>query len=263
MARPKILVPLQLFKLNPRSELRLASARDTYLKKFERYELVPLFVSPFLPDEAVNQLYAECSGIFLMGGSDIDPALYGRPRHPLTEVTEPERDRIEMLVLKRALKEKTLPVLGICRGCQALCVAAGGKLIQHLPDAVSDETHDVEFYHELLTAPMHAVTIEQGTKLFSIVGQAEALVNSAHHQAVEAAGPILRISARSEAGVAEAVEHIDPDFFCLAVQSHPEAEENGMLEGVFRAFAAEVNKAEMKKAEAKKKRSSAADTVLK
>ncbi len=243
---PFVLVPLQFFKLNPASDLRVASARDTYLKKLKRYNLVPLFVSPYTSEEALDELYHRASGVFFMGGSDIDPSYYHARPHPLTEVTERDRDQLEQSILKRLLQAKDKPFLGICRGCQSLGVAAGGSLIQHVEDVFPTEKHDVEYYHELLTAPKHPVAVEPKSRLREIVGESSGQVNSAHHQAVGLTGPALAVAARSPAGVTEAIEHVDRSFFCFGIQAHPETEEDGFFEPVFAAFAEAVGRAAAK-----------------
>lgn len=51
---------------------------------------------------------------------------------------------------------------------------------------------------------------------------------------------MLRVAAKSPAGVIEVVEHTDPDYFCFGIESHPEAEENSFFEKLFIAFARAV-----------------------
>ena len=77
-------------------------------------------------------------------------------------------------------------MLGICRGCQALNVARGGTLHQHLPD-VTDGSID----HRQTASgreTTHTVAIEEGSRLATIVGAGELDVNSFHHQAVDRLG---------------------------------------------------------------------------
>lgn len=100
-------------------------ARETYIKKLLEYNLIPVFLTPLLKEEMVNVLYSECEGVMLMGGNDYDPAFYNEVKHERTEPKEPVRDRIEQYDLRKTLEDKK-PYLGICRGCQALAIAAGG-----------------------------------------------------------------------------------------------------------------------------------------
>jgi putative glutamine amidotransferase len=71
--------------------------------------------------------------------------------------------------------------------------------------------------------------------LHRIAGVDSLGVNSAHHQAVKAAGPGLVIDAVAEDGVIEGIE--DPRYrFCLGVQWHPEFEITEADCRIFRAF---------------------------
>lgn len=68
--------------------------------------------------------------VVFTGGADINPALYGEKRHPLTFSHGP-RDQHEVEEFKKA-RALNKPLVGICRGAQLLCAMAGGKLVQHM-----------------------------------------------------------------------------------------------------------------------------------
>lgn len=70
------------------------------------------------------------SVLIIWGGSDINPALYN---HAICHQTYPGgmRDNQEWDMLHRAI-DMDIPIIGICRGAQMLCAAAGGYLIQHV-----------------------------------------------------------------------------------------------------------------------------------
>ena len=73
-------------------------------------------------------------GLVFSGGPDLDPGVYGRLRHPrLGPDVDRAGDEYELAMWAGAA-ERDLPVLGICRGMQALNVSRGGTLHQHLPD---------------------------------------------------------------------------------------------------------------------------------
>ncbi len=158
-------------------------------------------------------------GLVITGGAfDIDPALYGAgERHP-TVVLKERRTRFEWAIICGAL-ERDLPILAICGGQQLLNVVLGGRLVQHIPDALPDALP-----HEQpnpRTEPGHEVLVEPGTLLHRLTGALRLPVNSAHHQAAETVGPGVVVSARAPDGVIEAIE--DPRrSFCLGVQWHPE-----------------------------------------
>jgi putative glutamine amidotransferase len=154
-------------------------------------------------------------GLLLMGGTDVNPKLYGETAKPEVDQPDDERDAVEKELLAKAL-HLDLPILAICRGMQLLNVYYGGTLIQHL----GLPKHDTEFEDKGTVA--HEVIVEPQTQLANIAGSTRLAVNSRHHQAVGRVGKGLRISARdSEDGMIEALE--DPERpFMVAVQWHPE-----------------------------------------
>jgi putative glutamine amidotransferase len=193
----------------------------TYLRAIEAAGALPMVVPP-LPEEAIGSLLDRLDGICLSGGPDLDPDTYGAEPHPELGPTEPDLDRFELAVA-RCADAREIPILAICRGTQALNVARGGSLIQHLP-AVS------EFAHRQ-TAPgnetSHPIDIEPGSHLAAALGDDEVEVadeldiNSFHHQAIERLGEGLKIVARAPDGTAEAIE--DPSRpFLIGVQWHAE-----------------------------------------
>jgi gamma-glutamyl-gamma-aminobutyrate hydrolase PuuD len=104
-----------------------------------------------------------------------------------------------------------------------LNVARGGDLVQHLPDVVGDEKHK----HTPGTYADHDVTVEQGTRLESLLGD-RAPVKSHHHQGIGRIGEGLRVAAHAEDGTVEAVE--DPGRrFAVGVLWHPEAGDDARL----------------------------------
>lgn len=70
----------------------------------------------------------EDDALIIWGGSDIDPKFYKHPRS-ITTNTYGTRDTAEWALMQEAIKRK-MTILGICRGAQMLCAAAGGFLLQ-------------------------------------------------------------------------------------------------------------------------------------
>ena len=180
-----------------------------------RHGAEPVLLHPGLPARTRSEALATMDGLLLAGGPDIDPARYGRRRLP-TDVVEEDRDAMEAEAWAAAA-ERALPVVGVCRGFQAINVFSGGTLIQHL------EGHT--------GAVMHPVRIEPGTRLARILfptnvrgGVLE--VNSSHHQAVGPAdlAPGLVPNARAASRAGELIEGLETrdGRFVLGVQSHPE-----------------------------------------
>ena len=61
------------------------------------------------PDDVVRR----AGGVLLLGGSDVDPALYGEAPHPTTEVVAAPRDTYEIALVRAAIA-RDLPVFAIC-----------------------------------------------------------------------------------------------------------------------------------------------------
>ncbi len=168
-------------------------------------------------DEYVRLL----DGLLLTGGRDIHPKYYGEKLPPGEARLSPDaRSEFEIAIAKEFIKAGK-PVLGICLGCQTLNVALGGTLFWDIPG--HDKTE-------------HAITIQEGTKLFSVIGSRRPIVNSRHHQAVNGVPKKLIVSARSDDGVIEAIE-LPHHKFAVGVQWHPEDEmEKSSSKKLMRAF---------------------------
>jgi hypothetical protein len=80
----------------------------------------------FTPTKTFN----EAGFIFFTGGTDVNPKLYGQPRHRYTERSDIYRDEQEVKFFNEA-KKRGMGMLGICRGNQFLAVMNGAELIQH------------------------------------------------------------------------------------------------------------------------------------
>jgi putative glutamine amidotransferase len=170
-------------------------------------------VLPTVDDERVLREYLErLDGLVLIGGDDIPPQTYGEQPHETVEPLTPERYEFERKLIARWL-EAGKPLLGVCLGMQFTNVVAGGTMIQDIPSEVG-KTVDHRKYHK--------VQIEPESSLAHVLGDTQASVLSNHHQAVDDLGKNLRVIARSEDGVAEALERTDGKFG-LFVQWHPEA----------------------------------------
>ncbi|MCC7428777.1 MAG: gamma-glutamyl-gamma-aminobutyrate hydrolase family protein [Alphaproteobacteria bacterium] len=207
--------------------------RQNYFSAVARAGGVPIAL-PHEPELAQHYL-GMIDGLLVTGGAfDIDPALFGaESRHPTVKLKS-RRTAFEWAITQGALAEDR-PVLGICGGQQLLNVVLGGTLIQHIPDAIEDA-----LAHEQpnpRNEPGHEITVEPGSLLHRIVGKPRMAVNSAHHQAADAVGPSVAISARAPDGVIEAIEAAGRRF-CLGVQWHPEFAIDPADPAIFDAFAA-------------------------
>jgi putative glutamine amidotransferase len=180
---------------------------------------------------AAAAVLAGLDGLILTGGLDVQPELYGADRHPLTDPARPDRDAWELALLAGA-RERGIPVFGICRGLQLLNVACGGTLHQHLPEALGTERFRIGggVFAE------NTVTVDAGTRLAGLVGTGALTVRSYHHQGVDRLGEGLRVTARTDDGLVQAVETEGADYL-VAVQWHPEedAEDRRLFAGLVEA----------------------------
>jgi putative glutamine amidotransferase len=182
----------------------------------------------FPPDDVVAEepapLLDRIDALVLAGGSDVDPATYGAPRHPETSGTRPERDRFEVSLARAAL-ERQMPVLGICRGMQVLNVAMGGSLVQHLPDLLGHGDHR----HTPGAFGDHEVRLVPGSLAARAAGGERVSVKSHHHQGVDDLGEGLAPTGWSVPDdLVEAIEMPDRRF-ALGVLWHPEQEERSRV----------------------------------
>jgi len=182
--------------------------------------------------------FAAMDGLLLSGGADVEPSRYGRAARGATDI-EPSRDALEAEAWAAA-QERGLPVLGICRGFQAINVFSGGALLQHVDGHIG-----ASWGHGAATT--HPLRVSPGTRLARILFPTNArggvlTVNTYHHQAVRAAdlapGLVANAWASSPAGdLVEGLEASDGRFV-IGVQSHPERTEStpSAFERLFAVF---------------------------
>jgi putative glutamine amidotransferase len=172
---------------------------------------------PEVNPEAVATLLEEekIDGVLLAGGGDVDPELYGGDPN-LTMLVHRLRDDFEIAII-RAARQRGLPMLGVCRGCQVINVALGGT-VRNLR-----KEQDVIDRHLVLTG--HPVDLDPNSNLAQTLGVARlAKVVSLHGNAVAEPGPGVRIAATGPGDVVEAIEAdtAGGKGWIVGIQWHPE-----------------------------------------
>ncbi|GAA4051647.1 gamma-glutamyl-gamma-aminobutyrate hydrolase family protein [Arthrobacter methylotrophus] len=199
------------------SDIENDALPHTYIDAIERAGGLPIMLPPVQSLlDSTDRLLDLADGIFLAGGRDLDPDLYGHASHPLNDTPLRVRDELE-IALARGAHARGMPMLGACRGMQIMNVAFGGTLEQHLGDRL-DMTPHRDVVGEFTS---HAVSLVPGGRLAGILESHSFDIASHHHQSIDNLGAGLVVSAYASDGVVEAVE-APGEQYAVGVQWHPE-----------------------------------------
>jgi putative glutamine amidotransferase len=230
---------------NPALSLRKS---ELYVDGIRRHGGNAVLVDASTPTAERDRLFDEMAGLLLTGGPDVDPDLYHEAAAGATDL-DPARDKLEGAAWQAA-QRRAVPVLGICRGLQAINVFSGGGLLQDVPDHAGTpygqgpaHTHDMEIDPDSRLGRAVAAGAPEGLAATDEDDATiELTVNTYHHQAVDRArlAPALRAvgwSASKSGRLIEGLESRD-DRWLVAVQCHPERTEStpDEFEGLWEAF---------------------------
>lgn len=224
-ASPRIVITVAVAARQAEPEIATRKNR-LYADGLARQGATPIVLDAATPAEERAVALAAMDGLLLSGGADLDPVRYGRPNQGSSGI-EPDRDDLEAEAWAAA-QARGLPVLGICRGFQAINVLSGGSLLQDVDGHAGPSWgHGPAATHPLRVAP--------GSRLARVLFPANARggvlqVNSYHHQAIRPAdlapGLVASAWAASPAGdLVEGLEAADGRFV-IGVQCHPERTES-------------------------------------
>jgi putative glutamine amidotransferase len=191
-----------------------------YVRALEEAGALLLITGRPKENSDLDALIDLADGLLLAGGNDVEPRLYGKNECLHCTEIDPERDQLELELLKRAEK-KGIPVFGICRGMQTLNIYAGGTLFRDLlderPGTLKHDNHHLPSRATIA----HDVEILEGSHLAALKGAGKTGVNSLHHQGVDQLGQGLTVSAIATDGLTEGIERPELPFW-IGVQWHPE-----------------------------------------
>ena len=177
---------------------------EAYIEYVKLAGFTPIIL-PMLTD--IDDLLNLCDAFLITGGDDLHSKWYNEPLSPKAGTTHIEMDEADKNVIEYAYKNKK-PMLGICRGLQAINVFMGGSLVQH----IEDDSHK-KIEGNVPFNPVHNGSI------FDIVYHDDSKINSYHHQCIKELAPNFVICGYSNNCI-EAIKHYDLPI--IAVQWHPE-----------------------------------------
>jgi putative glutamine amidotransferase len=204
MTRPRIGITTSLEDGRLSLDLR-------YARAVEAAGGLPIVVPMLESAEAARAFAALLDALIITGGPGITRGLIGSLPEDLPAVAA-RRDQSDALIY-RAMAGK--PFLGICYGMQFANALAGGTIYADAQRQLGIGPHSAE-----RGASEHEIEIAPSSRLTAILRAERFRANTHHIQAIADLGAGLRVAARSEDGVIEAVESEDGRI--LAVQFHPE-----------------------------------------
>ena len=209
-----------------------------YLDALSEANTAPIMAPSSLNEGQLRAVYDSAKGIFLPGGYDINPTMYGEKI--IDGMTDPseishERDDTERLLIEWANADKK-PILTICRGFQLLNAVTGGTLYQDLDSQFKSKLESGYIDHRRSSRVMkqeghtddlaHDLILVEDSMLAAILGTRVIMTNSRHHQGVRTVGPGMGAVGHSSDGLVEAIESKETtagNGFTIGVQSHPES----------------------------------------
>ena len=185
-----------------------------------RYSKGLPIILPLVRSDRVLEQYTElCDGFLFCGGGDITPLLFGEEPKDSSGKTCITVDLFQIRLMKMILQTNK-PVLAICRGMQILSVACGGSVWQDMKMIPGSNILNHMQNSSARSDISHRIRTERDSRLRQYIGST-LYVNSYHHQAVNAPGKDMLVSARAQDGTIEAIE-LAGHPFALGVQWHPE-----------------------------------------
>ena len=216
---------------------------EKYLRAVvEAADCMPVLIPALRNLVSVDEVLDVVDGLLFTGSpSNVEPVHYAGPASRAGTLHDADRDATTLPLIPAAI-ERSVPVLGICRGFQEMNVAFGGTLHQNLHEIPGflDHRDDESQPLDVQYGPAHDVLLEEGGVLRNLAGTDRIRVNSLHHQGVERLADRLAVEARAPDGVIEAFRVRGAKRFAAAVQWHPEwnVMSNEFSKALFAAFGA-------------------------
>lgn len=218
-----------------------SSVAGTYIQAVLKAGGRPVIIPVMKDGLILRDIVKDLDGLVMIGGGDFDPRYYNERAIPDMNDIDSIRDIYDLVLLKMAT-DRNIPLLGICRGEQAMNVAFGGTLYQDIPTQHKDKSikHSQSEPRDIGT---HTVSITKDSQLAKILGLTEVSTNTYHHQGVKDVAPGFKVAGRASDGIVEAIEAY-PNRKIIGVQWHPEGHVWGGDTTMLKLFSFIVSEAE-------------------
>ena len=198
----------------------------------------------------IDALLEAVDGILLTGArANVHPTRFGAEDHPSYEPYDLRRDAMALDLVQICVK-RGVPLLGLCRGFQEMCVAYGSSLhpeIREIPGRMNHrmprlDNGEIHPDQEVVYGDRHDVHLVAGGAFARIFGTQTIRVNSLHGQGVLEPGNRVVIEGVADDSTVEAIRIADAPGFALGVQWHAEynAQGNAVNRALFEAFGAAI-----------------------
>lgn len=222
MPKPIIAINTDVEGENPEK----SAINSQYVDAIRKAGGIPILLPPMSSDD-LSTLMPNIDGVMMIGGLDYPPTLYKQEQDKSVSLMSPRRSDFDIILAKSVLADNTMPFLGICAGCQAMNIAAGGSLLQDIPSMKPDSKIKHASPHGWKNGfNKHQVDFEKDSKLAKAFQKNSLEVVTSHHQCVDKPADGFTVIAKTSDGVTEAIEKTG-ERFVLGVQWHPERDFEG------------------------------------
>ena len=215
--KPLIGINLDI-KEGPPEEARI---QITYTDAIVQSGGIPVLLPP-MPEADLLEVVRRLDGMMLIGGPDYCPSLYKEEADKTVELVNAKRQDFDLRLLRLALKQANMPVLGVCAGAQLLNIELGGSLVQDIKSSFHDSSIEHSTENGWVNGyNKHDIKVHADSILAGLYKVDRLAVPTSHHQSVKDLGTGLKVTATADDGVIEAIELKDSKFV-VGVQWHPE-----------------------------------------